>query len=430
MKKVLLLIFFASFCFAVPDIKASGASLYLSPNSGTFNIKSTFDVSIYLNTGEKNINAIKADLKFNPKKLQIVNPNVGKSFISIWAVPPSFSNTEGYLSFQGGIPSPGIKTSSGLISTIKFRAIDPGETTIYLINSSLALLDDGNGTDILNSYGRGVYNISILPPKGPDVFSLTHPDQNKWYKDNNPTFSWEREDGVNEFSYSIDQDSMGSPDNKPDENITSKSYSNLDDGIWYFHIKARKGEIWGGQSHYFVRIDNGNPASFSIEVSPSEKTSFKQPVISFFTTDAFSGIDHFEIKVIDISVENKKNNSFFVEASSPYHFSNLKIGSYTVIVRAYDKAGNWQDENIKLEIIPEEITITEKGLWLDKKFSPWWPFLLIIILLIIIIFIIYLFFDRKEKIYRKKIAQELKEKEEKIINQLKNIEDKNHIQNT
>jgi len=83
MKKVLLLvIFLVSFCFVVPDIKASGASLYLSPNSGTFEVGSTFDVSILVNTGQKNINTIQADLKFDPKKIQVVNSAVKKSFVS------------------------------------------------------------------------------------------------------------------------------------------------------------------------------------------------------------------------------------------------------------------------------------------------------------------------------------------------------------
>ena len=423
MKKVLLLliIFLALFCFRAPNVEASGASLYLSPNSGTFNIGSTFDVSIFINTGEENINAIKADLKFDPKKIQITSPTIGNSFISIWAVPPSFSNTEGYISFQGGIPSPGIKTSSGLISTITFRAIDPGETAIYSTETSQALLDDGKGTNILNSYGKGIYNITILPPEGPNVFSLTHSDQNKWHKDNNPTFLWEKEVGIVGFSYDINKDPLAVPDNQAEGTETSVSYSDLEDGVWYFHIKAKKEEIWGGTSHFLVRIDKGYPASFTIEVNPAEKTSSKQPIISFFTTDAFSGMDHFEIKVVDITIENKGKDAFFVEANSPYLFSNLEIGSYLVIVRAYDKAGNWQDESVKVEIIPEEISITEKGLWYEGKFMSWWPFLLAIFIFIFLILIITIVFYKKDKKYKKKIFWELKRREDEMREKIDEI---------
>ncbi|MCK5085486.1 hypothetical protein KAK05_02125, partial [Candidatus Parcubacteria bacterium] len=62
MKILLLIIFLISFCFRAPNVEASGASLYLSPDSGTFNVESTFDVSIFINTGEENINAVRADL--------------------------------------------------------------------------------------------------------------------------------------------------------------------------------------------------------------------------------------------------------------------------------------------------------------------------------------------------------------------------------
>ena len=51
--------------FAPQGVKAEGASLYLSPQTGTFFVGSTFDVSIFVNTNENNINAVKVDLKFD-----------------------------------------------------------------------------------------------------------------------------------------------------------------------------------------------------------------------------------------------------------------------------------------------------------------------------------------------------------------------------
>ncbi|MCK5466448.1 hypothetical protein KAI56_03065, partial [Candidatus Parcubacteria bacterium] len=201
--------FLILFFLAAPLTQASGASLYLSPNGGTFYIGSTFDISILLNTSGNSINAIKADLRFDPKKLQVVNPATGKSFVSVWAVPPFYSNTEGKVSFQGGIPSPGIRTSSGSVLTITFRAIKPGETTISLLDSSKVLLDDGKGTNILNSLGNGKYIISLPLPEGPIVSSSTHPDQNKWYKNNNVAFSWNKEDVTSDFSYVLDTNPQG-----------------------------------------------------------------------------------------------------------------------------------------------------------------------------------------------------------------------------
>ena len=123
MKKIFFITLFAFCLLGASCAKADNASLYLSPQSGTVFIGSTFDVSVFLNTNNNNVNAVKVDLKFDPTKLQVANPVAGKSFIAVWIAQPTFSNQEGTLTFQGGVPSPGINTSSGLVSTITFRAI-------------------------------------------------------------------------------------------------------------------------------------------------------------------------------------------------------------------------------------------------------------------------------------------------------------------
>ncbi|MDP2930381.1 MAG: cohesin domain-containing protein, partial [bacterium] len=258
MKKFLPILIVSTLIFAFfpapPAIAQEGASIYLSPSNGTFNIGTTFSISIFVNTGGKDINAIKVNLKFDPKMLQVSSPTAGRSFVSVWLSQPAYSNTEGTLSFQGGVPTPGINTSSGLISTIVFRVISPGTTSIS-VSDAAVYLNDGQGTDILNSIGRGIYDLTLPPPEGPQIFSSTHPDQNKWYKNNNPTLNWEREEGVTGFSHSIDKDFQGVPDNISEGLENAVSYDNLGDGIWYFHVKAEKGNIWGGISHYVLNID-------------------------------------------------------------------------------------------------------------------------------------------------------------------------------
>ncbi len=414
--------FLILFFLAAPLTQASGASLYLSPNGGTFYIGSTFDISILLNTSGNSINAIKADLRFDPKKLQVVNPATGKSFVSVWAVPPFYSNTEGKVSFQGGIPSPGIRTSSGSVLTITFRAIKPGETTISLLDSSKVLLDDGKGTNILNSLGNGKYIISLPLPEGPIVSSSTHPDQNKWYKNNNVAFSWNKEDVTSDFSYVLDTNPQGIPDNKSNGDRSLISFSDLKDGVWYFHIKAKKGNDWGGISHYLVRVDSNSPASFNAKVSPSTKTSFSQPIVSFITTDAFSEIDYYKIKVVDITAEHEnKREAFFVEINSPYQLPVLEIGKYLVIIRAYDKAGNWQEESIEIEIAPEKILVTERGVWLEGVFLSWWPILIAFLILVILILLALMVLWRKEKECKVCLAEEIREKEQIIKRNLEKL---------
>lgn len=388
--------------------QAEGASFYFSPNSGTFYVGSTFDVSIFVNTGDNNINAVGVDLKFDPRKIQVANPTTGRSFISVWVAQPTYSNTGGTASFQGGVPSPGVNTSSGLISTITFRAVAPGETTVSFLDSSRVLLNDGKGTNILNSMGRGVYNIALPPPEGPKVYSSTHSDQNKWYKNNNPTFSWEKEDGSVEYSYTINDDFGDVPDNVSEGSHSSVSYTALEDGIWYFHVKAKKGNVWGGTSHYIVQIDSSPPASFTIDFEPKLKNpvmTSREPIVSFITTDALSGIDHYELKVIDFSESGKNEAGFYTEVSSPHKLPSLSIGEHEIVVRAFDVAGNWKDNSQKIEVIPVEnfFYFTKKGMSIWMFFFPWWQVILSLFALVILILLISFLLWRRDKALNEKM---------------------------
>lgn len=420
MNKVLifLIILIFSFGFIAPvKSQQEGASIYLSPTTGTFQVGSTFNISVLVNTAGNDINALRVDLKFNPQKLQVASPTAGKSFIAVWVSQPSYSNVEGTLTFQGGMPSPGINTSSGLVSTITFRAIAPGSANISVLETSQVLLNDGKGTDILGSMGRGIYELVLPPPEGPKVFSPTHPDQNKWYKDNNPALKWEKEEGITDFSYSIDNDFGGIPDNVSEGSGNSVSFADLEDDIWYFHIKAKKGDVWGGISHYIIHIDSTPPAAFNLNFEPGAASiiSTQQPIVSFVTTDALSGIDHYELKDINLSKVPKGEAEFFVEVTSPYRLS-LDGGAYKVLIRAYDKAGNWRDSSETLSVIPKGYFVVTRGginFWII--FLPWWLIILILgILIIIIIAAIFLSRRYHVKVYRerKKVGETIKKAED------------------
>jgi len=402
---LLTLILFLTFSSLNPARAIEGASLYLAPAQGTYFVGSTFDVSIFVNTNGKQINAVQVDLKFSPDKLQVVSPTAGSSFISIWIAQPSYSNTKGTISFQGGIPNPGISTSSGLVSTITFRAKVAGIAEISFLDSCKVLLNDAKGTNVLTSVNKGIYTIAIPPPEGPVVYSSTHPDQNKWYKNNSPAFNWEKSAGVTDFSYSIDNDPQGVPDNLGEGSKTSIAYTDLGDGIWYFHVKAKRGESWGGVSHFPVKIDTTPPADFSIEFESDYKSV--EPIISFLTTDALSGMDHYEFKLIFISNSTEtEETSFFTEVVSPYKIPKQKSGTYGVIVRAYDKTDNWRDAI-------EEITITgptEKIKWFENLIEKGRSiYVLIIILAGLSGFGIFYFRAKKKQQKLKKEFSEVKE---------------------
>jgi len=377
---LITIIFLAGFGL-ISSVQAQNASLYLAPSSGSFLVGSTFSISVFVNTEGNEINTISAEIIFPPGLLQITSPTAGTSFITQWLTPPSYSNEKGIVVFQGGIPG-GIKTSAGLVSTITFRAAASGKAKISFGKNSKVLLNDGKGTDILATIIDGEYGIIMPPPEGPSVFSPTHPNPDVWYSDANPSFSWEKEAGVNDFSWSIDQNPNGRPDSIGEGPQNMASYTDLKDGIWYFHLRQQKGGIWGKTSNVQVKIDITPPKEFAPQIKTYNQFIDYQTAVYFETADDASGIDHYEVSIVDFNAK-EPSRSFFTEQISPYKIPVKERGNYNVIIRAIDKAGNARDGEAGFKIAtPLIANITGKGLEIMGVFLPWWLIGLGIILIL------------------------------------------------
>ncbi len=383
-KLFLALGFFAAFAIGVSFLPQTAksqnpASLSVSPTSGTFAVGSTFTISLFLNTNGEEVNAIEADLEFPPNKLQVVSPSTGKSLIGIWVTQPTYNNRTGSIKFQGAIPSPGINTSQGLISQITFRATGVGTAVLKFKDGSRVLLNDGKGTNILGQTTNGVYSLILPPPAGPTVVSQTHPDQEKWYPSRSVSLEWDAEEGIQGYSYSLSDEPVDSPENISEGTRSNVGYKNISDGIHYFHIKKLRNGVWGGTTHFGVKIDSTPPAEFPIEISPAAVTTTMKPAINFKTTDNLSGIDHYELKIVELkpgkiasAKEIPDDQNFFIEVEPPY-IAELGYGAYDTIARAYDAAGNYTQSTKRLEIRTGVLNIVQgKGMRIRSNFIiPW-----------------------------------------------------------
>lgn len=336
----------------------------------------TFDVSLFLNTENQFVNAIKAVLKFSPEKLQLVSPSSGKSLVSVWTGQPKYDNRIGRVELQGGIPG-GVNVEGGLIGTFTFRVRGVGVSMVKLLDGeSQVLLNDGAGTDSLTNTKGGIYNLVLPPPAGPTVYSETHPDQSKFYASKNVSLRWNSTGDEEGYSYIISNNPIGIPDDTSEDAKNFVVYRNLGDGTHYFHIKTLRNGLWGGTTHFAVNIDTLPPAEFFVEIIPGATTVRNQPIIQFNTTDALSGLDYYELKIIPLSPGGGNNGPLFIVVDSPYVPSTaLEIGSYDVIVRAYDKIGNYREEVRRLKIINVMMQwIPGRGLNIGSKFiiPPFW----------------------------------------------------------
>ena len=94
--------------------------------------------------------------------------------------------------------------------------------------------------------------------------------------------------------------------------------------------------------------------------------------VYFETKDIHSGVDYFELSVREIG-EALSQQPFFTEAVSPFKIPYEKPGRYSVVVRAFDKAGNWREEEVKFRLInPTFAYIEGKGIqFRGILFSRW-----------------------------------------------------------
>ena len=345
-----------SFLFPVVSLAQSGevdaskllahTEVYLSPRTGSFVEGSTFDVPILVNTKGRSINGVEIVVAYDKDKLSIVRPSGGTSIIGVWVEPPAYDNTKGTARYVGVIPG-GITTGSGLVGNITFQAKATGRAVVSFRSNSKVLLNDGLGTEAIVELGRAEYSIIPSAPGGVTIFSDTHPFQSDWYNNNSPVISWDKDPDVAGFSYVLDNKPGTVPENTINTEATSMAFPDLSDGLWYFHIKANKKGVWGAVGHFLVRIDTAPPAEFTPEVNylMAATVLVDRTLVSFFTTDNLSGVDHYEVGIIDKSQPTTVSPSF-IRTESPFQVPLKEDSNLQVIVRAIDHAGNIRDESI------------------------------------------------------------------------------------
>jgi hypothetical protein len=137
--------------------------------------------------------------------------------------------------------------------------------------------------------------------------------------------------------------------------FSSKAYSNVENGIWYLHVKFFDGKKWGTVDHYRVLIDNVRPQPFTIKVEQNDAGNW--PTLRFKTKDDTSGVHAYEVYVNSLEenkfdiAEDESQESLSVE------LSQLGYGEHTALIKVVDKAGNETDETVKFTIQPIETPV-------------------------------------------------------------------------
>jgi hypothetical protein len=328
---------------------AYAASLSLSPATGVYTAGGTFTARVVVNTAGASINAADGTLSFNPKELTVIGITKGTIF-SLWTAEPSYSNSNGSITFSGGSPS-GYSGSGGTVLTVSFKANAAGSPKVSFTSGSV-LAADGKGTNVLTSMNGGSFTVTAaastpapevveyVPPANtpgaPQIKSSTHPDSDAWYAAKNAALSWDLPAGVSAVRTLLDGNASAIPTKVYDEPITHIDLADLDEGVSYFHLQFKNADGWGKVAHYRLAVDSEKPDAFDISLPEGADLSNPIQTLRVAAHDATSAVRRFKVQIdgkdpIELSDET---------GSSTITLPALEPGYHTTVIEAFDEAGN------------------------------------------------------------------------------------------
>jgi hypothetical protein len=168
------------------------------------------------------------------------------------------------------------------------------------------------------------------------ISSPTHPDEQAWYNNYSPVFSWKLPEGALEVKTLISKLASRNPTVPYAPPISEKVAEKLVDGTHYFSLQARTKDGWTPTSRFQVNVDTSAPLPFRIQIVNDARDKKIPPHIAFETTDQLSGISHYEVRLDN--GEPMRTSSH--DAKDPFAIPTLDPGGHVATVQAFDRAGN------------------------------------------------------------------------------------------
>lgn len=337
-------------CVFLVAASVEAATLSVSPSTGVYTAGQTFTARVVVNTAGDTINAAEGTLSFNPAELSVVRVTKGSIF-NLWTSEPSFSNTAGTITFSGGATPPGYKGSSGTALNVTFRIKNAGAPRVSF-KSGAVLAADGRGTNVLTGMSGGSYTIAaqetvpesevieyVAPantPARPEITSSSHPDQNGWYATTQASLSWSLPSDVTAVRTLLDGSASTIPTKLYDTPIREITLQDLDEGVQYFHLQFRNADGWGRVAHYRLAVDTVSPENLQIALAEGADLSNPAQTLVLSVDGEVQPIDRYLVQI-----DGAEPYEYIDEqASGTIALAPLEPGYHSVIIEAFDAAGN------------------------------------------------------------------------------------------
>jgi hypothetical protein len=387
------------------------ASLSLIPSSGTHAVGSTFSVGVYVGSSNKAMNAASGVLSFSKEILEVISVSKNQSVISLWVQEPSFSNSAGTVNYEGIVLNPGYTGAAGKVATINFRVKAEGTATVSFSSGSV-LANDGSGTEILGTKGSARFTLSPKPAAeqvtvsesvalstpAPKVSSVTH-KEGLWSNSATGKFTFAPTEGTTAMRLLLDDQPTSIPTVVYQPPVFEREIIDIDAGVWYLHVQYKTAEGWGEIAHYKLQVDTVLPVNLTVTKIDTSTTTTNIATFSIAAEDVHSGIVRYELTIDGgepVTLEGGKTVSY----TTPH---GLVAGAHTMLVRAFDGAGNEVSTSIQFitrgqsevtdakstQRTPEQSTFLKTGATLITVLSIVVPFVALVLLLLVLLYSVW-----------------------------------------
>lgn len=357
----------ATIIFLSKALLVSASGIFILNDKSSVYENDTFVSTVYINTSGKIINSSDGTITFPKDKLQALSVSTYDSVFNLWVEQPVLSNTSGTVSFSGGIPNPGYNGVQGKVLQVTFKALKVGSPSISFSSAALRL-NDGLGTDVSDTETGSVITIKsrgeIIPApenttpvnvpvdtsnqsrlEAPIVTSVTMPNSEDWYGSKEATLEWKLPKGALMTEILLGSHPDSSPIVRYSPAISSKKLTNLENGIWYLHVRLSNSAGLGKIAHRKIKIDLTSPSKLDVTTTINEGIS----VVDVSSDDALSGIANIEL-FVDGKSFKKQENTGDKAFSTSIKLDGITQGKHIVLVKASDKAGNKLEKELEVEV--------------------------------------------------------------------------------
>jgi hypothetical protein len=325
---------------------ANAATLSISGGASKLAPGETTTISIILNAQGVAVNNAEGVLTYPKDLLSVVSVGKNSSVFTLWVEEPTFSNATGAVTFNGGLPTPGFSGSSGTVLTITMKALQAGQAAVAFQGAAVRA-NDGLGTDVLAGTSGKTITIGAREPvpttPAPSAAAIsslriespTHPNQDQWYKSRNATLRWSVPMGADAIQVSMSGNASDTVYSAQNIATAEKLFADLNDGVWYFKVRARTVGSWGAPSTYVLRIDGTAPEKRGVQFAYDETA--RALGITTDIIDITSGIDRYEMYINSRLVQTSPAKDF---VDGKYTLPISSVGDVAVRLVAIDRAGN------------------------------------------------------------------------------------------